>query len=272
MIAPSPTWTVFTNGLHGGWVSSMAVDPVDRDVAYLTYSNFGIPHVLKSVNGGTDWLSIDGISASGIPDIPAHWVALRPCEPEQVFVGTELGLFASDDGGGTWQPANSGLPHTVVESLTFQDDDTLVAYTFGRGAFVAKLAPCCGVTSFCTAKVTSTGSPAALVHVGSASFTSADFQLVGNNGGVGPTLGIHIYSDTGPAATPFSNATLCLAPPVLRGPTHQYDTFGLVVVPIPITANQIGTRRLFQLWFRDTAHPDGTGVGLSDALDVTFCP
>jgi hypothetical protein len=34
----------------------------------------------------------------------------------------------------------------------------------------------------------------------------------------------------------------------------------------------IGTSRYYQVWFRDPAHPDGTGVCLSDALAVVFCP
>ena len=71
---------------------------------------------------------------------------------------------------------------------------------------------------------------------------------------------------------PFANGTLCLASPIFRGPLHQYGPFGSVSVPIPIDLSQIGARRLYQFWFRDTQHPDGTGVGLSDALDVTFCP
>ncbi len=140
-LSPSPNWTIFTNGLYGGWVSSMAVDPVDPDIAYLTYSNFGIPHVLKSVNGGTDWVSIDGISASGIPDIPVHSIAVRPDNSDQLYVGTEFGVFASDNGGVLWEPANIGLAHTVIEALDFKEVNRLVAFSHGRGAFVADLDP-----------------------------------------------------------------------------------------------------------------------------------
>ena len=143
-LSPSPAWSVFTSGLQGAWVSSVAVDPTDPDVAYLTYSSYGVPHVLKSANGGQSWTSIDGLAFGGIPDIPAHWIAIRPCMPKQLFVGSELGIFASGDGGASWTPSNAGLALTVVEALDFQDDDTLVAFTFGRGAFRTKLAPCSG--------------------------------------------------------------------------------------------------------------------------------
>jgi photosystem II stability/assembly factor-like uncharacterized protein len=145
-LAPSPTWTVFANGLFGAWVSSVAVDPVDPDVAYITYSTYGIPHVLRTANGGVYWQPIDGVPPADIPDVPTHWVAVRPCNSQQLYAGTEIGIFASDDGGATWQPANTGLANTVVESLDFKDDDTIVAFTHGRGAFLASLDPCSPAT------------------------------------------------------------------------------------------------------------------------------
>jgi photosystem II stability/assembly factor-like uncharacterized protein len=140
-----PDWTVFANGLHGAWVSSIAIDPENPDVAYCTYSNYGTPnHVLRTTNGGANWESIDGIEATGVPDIPVHCIAVRPCDSEQLYVGTELGVFVSDDGGAIWTPANTGLAHTVVEWLDFKDDNTLVAFTHGRGAYMAELSPCAG--------------------------------------------------------------------------------------------------------------------------------
>lgn len=141
-LSASPTWSIFVNGLVGAWVSSVAVDPENPDIAYITYSSFGVPHILQTTDGGQNWSSIDGIDFTGVPDIPAHWVAVRPCNSAQLYVGTELGVFVSDDTGATWQPANNGLAHTVVESLDFKDDDTLVAFTHGRGAFLANLDPC----------------------------------------------------------------------------------------------------------------------------------
>lgn len=141
-LAASPTWTEFSAGLQSGWVSSLAVHPTDPDVAYATYSTYFVQHVLKTDDGGATWTSIDGIGFTGVPDIPVHWIAVRACNPSQLYVGTELGVFASDDDGATWGPANAGLANTVVESLDWQDGDTLVAFTYGRGAFRTTLIPC----------------------------------------------------------------------------------------------------------------------------------
>jgi hypothetical protein len=139
---PSPTWTTYVNGLYGGWVSSLAVDPQDPDVAYCTYSNYGIPHVFRKANGSDTWVAVDGSGETGIPDIPAHWVAVRPCDSQQLYVGTELGVFASDDTGATWDPVNLGLTHTIVETLDFKNSHKLVAFTHGRGTFMTDLDHC----------------------------------------------------------------------------------------------------------------------------------
>jgi photosystem II stability/assembly factor-like uncharacterized protein len=139
-LAGSPTWSLISAGLPvGGWVSSVAVDPVNPEVAYTTYSTAGVQHIFRTADGGGSWTSIDGVSATGIPDIPVHWIAVRPDNSAQLYAGTEFGVFATDDTGTTWAPANTGLANTVVESLEFQDPNTLVAFTFGRGVFVATL-------------------------------------------------------------------------------------------------------------------------------------
>lgn len=37
-----------------------------------------------------------------------------------------------------------------------------------------------------------------------------------------------------------------------------------------LSPDRIGKDRCCQVWCRDPLHPDGTGVGLSDALRATF--
>lgn len=148
-LAASPTWTIQGNGnglpAEQGFISWVAVDPNDPDTAYATSSTFGIAQIYKTTNGGTSWSAIDSISAANVPDIPVHCIAIRPSNPQQLYAGTELGVFASDNGGASWQPANAGLANTVVETLDFVNDTTLVAFTHGRSAFITEI-PTQGVT------------------------------------------------------------------------------------------------------------------------------
>ncbi|MCA9293361.1 MAG: hypothetical protein KDA20_06070 [Phycisphaerales bacterium] len=140
-LAPLPIWTESNSAqglIDGAYVSSIAIHPTDPAILYLTYSTYGVPHVYRTIDGGASWARIDGAAPNDIPDIPAHWIAPRPSNPNQLFLGTELGVFTSNDAGTTWIPV-PGIPHTIVETLDFQRDDQLVAFTHGRGAWRATL-------------------------------------------------------------------------------------------------------------------------------------
>ncbi len=142
-LSDAPTWTEYTefNGLTLGYVSSIAVSRTNPDIAYVTTSNFDLDHIQRTEDGGKTWTSIDGVDAAGVPDIPVHWITLRPTNERELFAGTELGVFRSADRGATWAPFSDGLPLTVVEALDWRNADTLVAFTHGRGAFEVRLPP-----------------------------------------------------------------------------------------------------------------------------------
>ena len=45
---------------RNGWVTSIAFDPLDDNVLYATYGNFGGAHVFRSIDSGATWRSLDG--------------------------------------------------------------------------------------------------------------------------------------------------------------------------------------------------------------------
>lgn len=122
-----------------GFVSWLTFDPANKNIAYATYSSFGVDHVWKSTNAGQSWTPIDKRGQSnGIPDIPAHTIAVDPTNPQRLFVGTDLGVFVSPNGGNTWLVENNGFANVVTEALYFNEVNgvyTLFAFTHGRGAF-----------------------------------------------------------------------------------------------------------------------------------------
>jgi hypothetical protein len=62
-----------------------------------------------------------------------------------LYAGTEVGLFASENLGTTWKAATDGPANVSVEELAWQNGNTLVAATHGRGMFTATVgtAPAC---------------------------------------------------------------------------------------------------------------------------------
>jgi len=74
------------------------------------------------------------------------------------------------------------------------------------------------------------------------------------------------------ANLPFGGGTLWVAPPIVRLPPRVLDGNGNARFPFPhITQFAPGVELYAQGWFRDPAHPDGSGVGLTDGLRVDVC-
>ncbi|MBL8189457.1 MAG: hypothetical protein JNK38_15715 [Acidobacteria bacterium] len=146
-----------------GNVSWLAFDPTDKNTAYATYSTFGGSHVWKTTNAGESWSPIDGSGGSGIPDIPVHCIVIDPSNTARLYVGTDLGVFVSLDGGATWTVENTGFANVVTETLALNVVNgvtALYAFTHGRGAFkvTANMNGCNFALSKTGDKVAATGS------------------------------------------------------------------------------------------------------------------
>jgi hypothetical protein len=76
-----------------------------------------------------------------------HSIVINPGDTAQLFVGTDLGVFVSSDGGQTWMVENTGFANVVTEKLVLNnhnDVNTLYAFTHGRGAFRVQLSESSG--------------------------------------------------------------------------------------------------------------------------------
>jgi photosystem II stability/assembly factor-like uncharacterized protein len=125
-----------------GFVSSVAFDPVDPNVVYATYAGFGGTHVWRSTDGGATWSPRDGIGSGALPDIPVHSLAVDPTRRERLYLGTDLGVFVSLDGGSTWAVENTGFAAVVTETVVIGEGaagKAVYAFTHGRGAWRAEL-------------------------------------------------------------------------------------------------------------------------------------
>jgi hypothetical protein len=125
---------------RAGWVSAIQFDAIDANVVYATYAGFGGKHVWKSTDAGLTWSSIDG----ALPDMPVHSIAIDPTRRDRLFLGTDLGVFVSTDGGTTWNVENTGFAAVVTEWVTIGQGSrgpAIYAFTHGRGAWRAELTP-----------------------------------------------------------------------------------------------------------------------------------
>jgi hypothetical protein len=143
------TTTALTNGATSiwpsakpvtGWISSLAYDPGNSNIIYATCSTFGQQHVWKSTDGGATWASLDGSGSGALPDIPAWSLVVDPLNANRLYLGTDLGVFVTIDGGGSWAVENTGFANVITEHLVRETQtNRLYAFTHGRGAWYVPL-------------------------------------------------------------------------------------------------------------------------------------
>lgn len=92
------------------------------------------PYVYKSMDKGRTWTSI----TANLPVRGSSYaIAEDHINPDLLFVGTEFGVFVSNDGGSSWKQMKAGVPTVAVRDLAIQKrENDLVLGTFGRGFYV----------------------------------------------------------------------------------------------------------------------------------------
>lgn len=118
------------------YISDIACARLDRRVAWITYSSYGTPQVWKTTNIGATWTSM----WPNMPNVPVNSIVLHPDNDDVVFVGTDIGVYVTFDGGLSWEPYGKGLPRSPV--LDLKADATfsfLRAATHGRSVWEVPL-------------------------------------------------------------------------------------------------------------------------------------
>ncbi len=103
------------------FIGRIAIDPTNSNVAYVALSGFpGAGQVIYKTSNLLAATPTWTASASGLPNVPATAMAIDPANNNHVYVGTDIGVFASFDAGSTWEPYGTGLPRVPVFGMGFQ--------------------------------------------------------------------------------------------------------------------------------------------------------
>ena len=106
------TWTDITGSLPNRYPLDLAVDPNDSWTLYIAFGGFDTSHIFKSTDAGGTWMDITGV----LPDVPATAVIVDPLHSDHIYVGTDIGVYLSTDGGTNWAAFNEDLPEAVMIS------------------------------------------------------------------------------------------------------------------------------------------------------------
>jgi hypothetical protein len=145
-----------------GAITSVTIDPTRSKTVYVGTQNAGI---YKTIDGGDTWKSVN----KGIMDMErlilksdaiqkdflrnplpflgknlgheagfftVNDVAVNPKDPNNVYAGTDAGVFRSSDGGNSWQSMNDGLFHSDVSQVLISNTSPeIIIARIGRSIY-----------------------------------------------------------------------------------------------------------------------------------------
>ncbi|HNP20281.1 MAG TPA: T9SS type A sorting domain-containing protein [Fulvivirga sp.] len=118
-----------------GYISSIDVGS-DVNTILVTISNFGLPSVWITTDGGSTWSDIE----RNLPDMPVRWGRLNPSDDNKVIIATEMGVWGLENvesENEEWKSYNIGLPLIRVDMIDLRaSDNTILAATHGQGIFI----------------------------------------------------------------------------------------------------------------------------------------
>jgi photosystem II stability/assembly factor-like uncharacterized protein len=122
---------------RGTWVSHVDPSRYAEGTAYATFDGHATgdmkPYVYRTTDFGATWAALAGDGIEGY----AHVVKEDVENPNLLFVGTELGLFLSLDGGREWTRFTGNLPRVAVRDLAIHPrEHDLIIGTHGRGIYI----------------------------------------------------------------------------------------------------------------------------------------
>jgi hypothetical protein len=93
-------WVSANNGLYGGYINAITVDPITNHM----YAGTTSGGVFKSIDNGNSWIGINkGLYGNAL------FVMAIATNGSNVFIGTGDGVYISTDNGGSWTAVNNGF-------------------------------------------------------------------------------------------------------------------------------------------------------------------
>jgi photosystem II stability/assembly factor-like uncharacterized protein len=138
------SWTNVIGNVPGmgksAWITWLEASRFEEGAAYAAIDrhmdgDMG-PHVFKTTDYGKSWKPI--VAADSDVRGWAHVIKEDLTNPNLLFLGTEFGLFISNDGGERWaQYKGSNFPAVAVDDLVIEPRTSdLVLATHGRGIWI----------------------------------------------------------------------------------------------------------------------------------------
>jgi photosystem II stability/assembly factor-like uncharacterized protein len=124
------------------WVSRVFASNFKKCTAYVSKTAYRRddfrPFLYKVTEYGKTWTSISG----NLPNESINVIVEDRKNPNVLFVGTEMAVYVSIDGGMKWHRMQNNMPTNAVHDLCIHPrENDLVVGTHGRGIYITNIAP-----------------------------------------------------------------------------------------------------------------------------------
>jgi photosystem II stability/assembly factor-like uncharacterized protein len=125
------TWDI--HNVPASPLTYVAVHPTDPNTVYVTVGGYNSSSKFYVSNdGGASWNNISFL----IPNLPINCVLIHPDNANHIYLGTDVGVLFSNDGGFNWMDWNDGLPNVIIMEMELhRTTNTIVAASYGRGVW-----------------------------------------------------------------------------------------------------------------------------------------
>lgn len=138
------SWTEITgSNFPSSNITKIAINSTDPNTAFITFAGYDAGEkVYKTENAGSSWTNISG----SLPNIPVKCIVYQTGANDDLYIGTDLGVYHLDSQLSDWETFNTGLPTTIVNDLEiYYATNRIRAATFGRGIWGSSLATTSGI-------------------------------------------------------------------------------------------------------------------------------
>lgn len=139
-------------GLPAGFVNDINIDPSNVDRVIVTYSNYGIPSVFITEDGGDSWTNISG-NLEENTDGSGNGPSVRSTaflggstgvvgsRLQRIFAATSTGLYSTRRLNGqntVWRKENFAIGNSVTDEVVTRKDGFIAVAAHGSGLFSAR--------------------------------------------------------------------------------------------------------------------------------------
>ncbi len=132
-------WENITSGLPAGeMLSDIVISTGNPELLWVSIAGFSAGvKVFRSGNGGQTWQNV----SMTLPNMPANCLAFEPGSNNAIYVGTDVGIYYTNDNLTGWIDYSEELPNVIIDELEVHPvSGKILAATYGRGIWENNLA------------------------------------------------------------------------------------------------------------------------------------